>query len=67
MDKLELEGKWNRIKGAVKQKYGDWFDDDQAYAEGKWDEVVGKIQEKSGRTKEDIEKEIEDWKEEHDV
>lgn len=67
MDKLELEGKWKRIKGAVKQKYGEWFDDDQVFAEGKWDEVVGKIQEKSGRTKEDIEKEIEDWKEEHDV
>lgn len=63
MDKLELEGKWNRIKGAVKQKYGEWLDDDQAYAEGKWDEVVGKIQEKTGRTKEDIEKVIEDWKE----
>lgn len=64
MDRLELEGKWNRIKGAVKQKYGEWFDDDAAYAEGKFDEVVGKIQEKTGRTKEDIEKEFSDWKEE---
>lgn len=64
MDRLELEGKWNRIKGAVKQKYGDWFDDDQVYAEGKFDEVVGRIQEKSGRTKEEIEREIRDWREE---
>jgi len=63
MDKLELEGKWNRIKGAVKQKYGEWFDDDQAYAEGKFDELVGKMQEKSGKTKEEIEKEIANWKE----
>ncbi|MDN3708165.1 CsbD family protein [Myroides ceti] len=63
MDRLELEGKWNRIKGAVKQKYGDWFDDDKVYAEGKFDEVVGKLQEKSGRTKEEIEREIADWRE----
>ncbi|SEH79748.1 Uncharacterized conserved protein YjbJ, UPF0337 family [Paenimyroides aquimaris] len=62
MDRLELEGKWNRIKGAVKQKYGEWFDDDKAFAEGKLDEYIGKIQEKTGRTKEDIEQELKDWK-----
>ena len=39
MDRLELEGKWNRVKGAVKQKYGEWFDDDKAFAEGKFDEI----------------------------
>lgn len=66
MDKLELEGKWNRIKGAVKQKYGHWFDDEKAFAEGKLDEIVGKIQEKSGRTREEIEREIRDWKENTD-
>ena len=25
MNKLELEGKWNQVKGAFKQKYGEWF------------------------------------------
>ena len=64
MNRLELEGKWNKIKGSVKQKYGEWFDDDKAFAEGKFDEYVGRIQEKTGRTKEDIEQEIRDWKEE---
>ena len=65
MDKLELDGKWNRIKGAVKQKYGDWFDDDKVYAEGKYDEVVGKIQEKTGKSREEIESTIKDWKEDN--
>ena len=65
MDKLELEGKWNRIKGAVKQKYGDWFDDDKVYSEGKYDEVVGKIQEKTGKSREEIESTIKDWKEDN--
>ncbi len=63
MNKLELEGKWNQIKGAVKQKYGEWFDNDEVFADGKLDEYVGKIQEKTGRTKEDIEQEIKDWRE----
>ncbi len=64
MNKLELEGKWKRIKGAVKQKYGTWFDDDKVFAEGKFDEIVGKMQEKSGKTKEEIEDFIRNWKEE---
>ena len=63
MNAQELEGKWKRIKGAEKEKYGEWFDDDKVYVEGKWDQIVGKIQEKTGRTREDIEKEIKNWKE----
>jgi len=62
MERLELEGKWNKIKGAVKQKYGELFDDDKVFAEGKLDEYIGKIQEKTGRAKEDIEQELRDWR-----
>lgn len=29
MNKQELEGKWNQVKGAVKQKYGEWFGNDE--------------------------------------
>ncbi|EHQ44160.1 MULTISPECIES: CsbD family protein [Myroides] len=64
MNKLELEGKWKRVKGAVKQKYGEWFDNDKVFAEGKFDEIVGKMQEKSGKTREEIEDVIRNWKEE---
>lgn len=63
MNKLELEGKWNRIKGLAKEKYANLFDDDTTYNEAKLDQIIGKIQEKTGQTKEAIEKEIADWKE----
>ena len=62
MDKLELEGKWNQIKGSVKQKFGDWFDNDDTFANGKFDEIVGKIHETTGQTKDQIEQFIKDWK-----
>lgn len=39
MDKLELKGKWNELKGKLKQKYGDLTEDDLRYVEGKEDEL----------------------------
>ena len=58
MNTQQLEGKWNQIKGKVKQKYGDLTDNDLTYAEGKFDEMIGKIQEKTGKTKEQLEEEF---------
>ncbi len=54
MDKLELKGKWNEIKGKVKQAHGDLTDDDLTYEEGKEDEFLGNLQQKTGRAKEDL-------------
>ena len=61
MNKLELEGKWNQLKGSVKQKFGDWFDNDATSLEGKFEEIVGKIQEKTGKTVDEIEDTIRNW------
>jgi len=54
MDKLELKGKWNEIKGKVKQAYGDLSDDDLAYQEGQEDELYGRLQAKTGKTREGV-------------
>lgn len=58
MDKLNLKGNWNVVKGKLKQKYGDLTDDDLMYIEGKEDEFFGRIQKKLGKTREEIEREI---------
>ena len=58
MDKLELKGKWNQVKGKLKEKYGDLTDDDLTYEEGKEDQLVGKLQEKLGKTRDEVVKEI---------
>lgn len=54
MDKLELKGKWNEIKGKVKQAHGDLTDDDLKYEEGKDDEFLGRLEQKTGRAKDDL-------------
>jgi len=58
MNKQEIKGNWNEMKGKLKQKYGQLTDDDLTYAEGKEDELYGRLQQKLGKTKEDIKKEI---------
>jgi uncharacterized protein YjbJ (UPF0337 family) len=58
MEKLEIKGAWNEIKGKLKQKYGQLTDDDLIYAEGKEDELYGRLQMKLGKTKDEIRKEL---------
>lgn len=54
MDKLEIKGNWNQVKGKLKQKYAELTDDDLVYEEGKEDELLGVIQQKTGKTRDDI-------------
>ncbi|MBD1383725.1 CsbD family protein [Mucilaginibacter conchicola] len=54
MDKLELKGGWNELKGKIKQAYGDLTDDDLAWEEGKDDETLGRLQQKTGKTREGL-------------
>ena len=61
MNDDQIEGKWKRIKGEFKQKYGKVTDDDTTYAEGRFDEMLGRLQEKTGRDKEALKREINEW------
>jgi uncharacterized protein YjbJ (UPF0337 family) len=54
MDKLELKGTWNELKGKVKQKYADLTDDDLKYEEGKDDELLGRLQQKIGKGRDEL-------------
>jgi uncharacterized protein YjbJ (UPF0337 family) len=58
MDKLEIKGNWNQLKGKLKQKYADLTDDDLTNLEGKSDELLGKLQLKTGKSREVLIKEI---------
>jgi len=58
MNKLQIEGNWNQVKGTLKQKYGNLTDDDLTYVEGKDEELLGKLQKKTGKAKEQLIEEI---------
>lgn len=60
MNKLEIKGNWNIVKGKLKQKWGDLTDDDLDYIEGQEDELLGRIQRRTGQTREAVEDSIRD-------
>ena len=59
MNKLQMKGSWNEVKGKLKQQYGNLTDDDLAFTEGKDDELLGRLQKKLGKTKDEVRKMIE--------
>lgn len=50
----EIKGKWDELKGKLKQKYAELTDDDLLFEEGKEDETWGKLQQKLGKTEKEI-------------
>ncbi|SJM38297.1 hypothetical protein A1019T_02287 [Psychrobacter pasteurii] len=66
MNNETLKGEWNQLKGSVKQKWADLTDDDLTHIDGSRDKLVGRLQERSGRTKEEVEREVDDWRREND-
>jgi uncharacterized protein YjbJ (UPF0337 family) len=59
MNKLQMKGSWNEIKGKLKQSYGNLTDDDLVFAEGKDDELLGRLQKKLGKSKDEVKQIIE--------
>ena len=54
MNKLEIKGDWNIIKGKLKQKWAALTDDDLQHIEGRQDELLGRIQKRTGETREAV-------------
>jgi uncharacterized protein YjbJ (UPF0337 family) len=52
----ELQGQWNKLRGQVKEHWGQLTDDDLQIQGGNVDQLVGRIQQRTGETRESIEK-----------
>jgi uncharacterized protein YjbJ (UPF0337 family) len=59
-ERLQFEGKWDQMRGRVKEAWGALSDDDLDRTEGKWDQVVGTIKEKTGESMDVIERKLRD-------
>lgn len=60
MNKDELDGKANQVKGKLKQAAGDLTDDQRLHDEGVADEAAGEVEEGFGRGRRKIGEAIED-------
>lgn len=60
MNKDELDGKGDQVKGKVKQAWGDLTDNERLHDEGAADETSGAVQEGFGKARRKVGEAIED-------
>ena len=65
MNSDRMKGNWNELKGKAQQKWGDLTDDDLDKIEGSRTELVGKIQQQYGKSKEEAEREVDEFERTH--
>jgi uncharacterized protein YjbJ (UPF0337 family) len=58
MNRDIVGGKWQQLRGKVKEQWGKLTDDDLTTAEGKFDKLSGLIRERYGYTREKAEDEL---------
>ncbi len=57
----KVSGQWKQLIGDLKKKWGKLTDDELLEANGNREILAGKIQEKYGITKEEANKQIQEW------
>lgn len=56
-----FKGQWKQLSGKAKAAWGEFSDDDLAKIDGNAERLAGLIQEKYGRTREEAEREVDDF------
>lgn len=57
-DKLQDEGSWNRIKGKVREEWGELTDQGLEQARGNWEQFKGYVQQKTGAAADAVERKV---------
>ena len=61
MNTLQLEGNWQKMKGAAQEQWGKLTDDDIDRVVGKRDKLIGAVKERYGITQQEAEREVNEW------
>ena len=56
-----IHGKWDQIKGSVKEQWGELTDDELTQVAGSRAKMAGKLQEKYGWTKTEVDEKMNDF------
>ena len=57
----QIEGKWKQFSGGARERWGKLTADDWTTIGGKKEQLVGRIQERYGITKEEADREADEW------
>ncbi len=60
-----VEGNWTQMRGEVKRQWGKLTDDELDEISGNFDKMVGKIQAQYGISREEAERQVNDWMAKH--
>lgn len=60
MNKDVSEGKWEQMKGKIREQWGDLTDSEADQARGNREQFFGKVQEKYGETRESVERKFDE-------
>ena len=61
MDWNQIQGAWSEYKGKAKQRWGKLTNDDLDVIDGHRQELLGKIQQAYGKTRDEAERDVEDF------
>jgi uncharacterized protein YjbJ (UPF0337 family) len=61
MNREQFEGNWHQLKGKLKEKWGKLTNDDIEIINGEYEQFLGILQQKYGYSKEQAEKETNNW------
>ena len=62
MNRDQIKGKWKRLRGKVRERWGKLTGAKLDVVAGKRDQWLGKLQEKYGSTKKQAERELDHWR-----
>lgn len=56
-----IEGKWQQLRGRVREQWGKLTDDDVDVIAGKRDQLIGVLQQRYGTARDEIERQVQDF------
>ncbi len=65
MNKDTLKGQWKQLRGEIQEQWGHLTDDDLDVIKGEYTQLVGRIQERYGRSREEAEREVDEYLNRH--
>ncbi len=56
-----MEGKWKQLKGSAQAQWGKLTNDDVDVVDGNREKLAGRIQEQYGVSRDEAERQVDDW------